>query len=92
LCEAKQNGGFFPLNKNLYAHLIALICVSRRAHWQLLPSRIRDRSIRWSPSFIFATAAMAFFLLATFYLLIDVFHLWNGSPFRFIGAALLSRC
>jgi heparan-alpha-glucosaminide N-acetyltransferase len=56
LCEAKQNGGFFPLNKNL-----------------------------WSPSFIFATAAMAFFLLATFYLLIDVFGIWNGSPFRFIG-------
>ena len=40
---------------------------------------------RWSPSFIFATAAMAFFLLATFYLLIDVFPVWNGSPFRFIG-------
>lgn len=56
LCEAKQNGGFFPLNKNL-----------------------------WSPSFILATAAMAFFLLATFYLLIDVFPIWSGSPFRFIG-------
>jgi hypothetical protein len=28
---------------------------------------------------------MAFFLLATFYLLIDVFPIWSGSPFRFIG-------
>ncbi|XP_041486038.1 heparan-alpha-glucosaminide N-acetyltransferase-like isoform X2 [Lytechinus variegatus] len=39
----------------------------------------------WSVSFILTTASMAFFLLAIFYYLIDVHHLWTGVPFYFVG-------
>lgn len=39
----------------------------------------------WSVSFIFATGAMAFFLLSLCYLFIDVLGWWTGAPFIFPG-------
>lgn len=39
----------------------------------------------WSISFIMATASMAFILLTTMYLLIDVYRFWSGSPLYFPG-------
>eukprot|EP00795_Rhopilema_esculentum_P008206 gene8206-14143_t len=47
----------------------------------------------WSPSFIFATASMAYFLLAFMYFLIDVMHWWSGVPLVFAGTnAILLYC
>eukprot|EP01112_Ceratiomyxa_fruticulosa_P022714 TRINITY_DN8418_c0_g1_i3.p1 TRINITY_DN8418_c0_g1~~TRINITY_DN8418_c0_g1_i3.p1 ORF type:complete len:606 (-),score=90.74 TRINITY_DN8418_c0_g1_i3:38-1855(-) len=39
----------------------------------------------WSLSFIFVMAGTGFLVQCLFYLLIDVFEVWNGSPFRFLG-------
>ncbi|KAL8574907.1 hypothetical protein ACOMHN_063601 [Nucella lapillus] len=39
----------------------------------------------WSLSFVLVLAGMAFLLLALFYLLIDVFKMWNGAPFLYPG-------
>ncbi|XP_076460078.1 heparan-alpha-glucosaminide N-acetyltransferase-like isoform X2 [Babylonia areolata] len=39
----------------------------------------------WSLSFVLALAAMAFFLLAVCYVLIDVYKVWNGAPFYYPG-------
>ncbi|CAG5128249.1 unnamed protein product [Candidula unifasciata] len=39
----------------------------------------------WSLSFIFVLSGMAFFLLMVCYLLIDVYKVWNGTPFYFAG-------
>eukprot|EP01126_Amoeba_proteus_P050435 TRINITY_DN5957_c0_g1_i5.p1 TRINITY_DN5957_c0_g1~~TRINITY_DN5957_c0_g1_i5.p1 ORF type:complete len:480 (-),score=49.36 TRINITY_DN5957_c0_g1_i5:315-1754(-) len=39
----------------------------------------------WSPSFIFATSSMAFFALSFCFMTIDVFQIWTGAPFLFIG-------
>jgi len=39
----------------------------------------------WSISFIMATGSMAFILLTTMYLLIDVYRFWSGSPLYFPG-------
>ncbi|XP_076440485.1 heparan-alpha-glucosaminide N-acetyltransferase-like isoform X2 [Babylonia areolata] len=39
----------------------------------------------WSLSFVLALSGMAFLLLSVFYLLIDVFKVWNGAPFLYPG-------
>ena len=39
----------------------------------------------WSLSFVLALASMALILLSVMYLLIDVYHLWDGSPFYYAG-------
>jgi len=39
----------------------------------------------WSLSFVLATAAMAFFLLAAMYLLVDVWRFWSGVPLYYPG-------
>lgn len=39
----------------------------------------------WSVSYILATASMAYFLLTTCYLLVDVFKYLSGAPFFFTG-------
>eukprot|EP01125_Pyxidicula_operculata_P018410 TRINITY_DN6539_c0_g1_i1.p1 TRINITY_DN6539_c0_g1~~TRINITY_DN6539_c0_g1_i1.p1 ORF type:complete len:697 (+),score=149.63 TRINITY_DN6539_c0_g1_i1:1577-3667(+) len=39
----------------------------------------------WSPSFIFVMAGTAFIVLTLFYILIDVFQLWNGAPVFYVG-------
>ena len=39
----------------------------------------------WSISFVFTMSSMAFFLLTLMYLLIDVWQLWEGSPFYYAG-------
>jgi hypothetical protein len=44
-----------------------------------------------SVSFIFATGAMAFILLAMCYLLIDVYGIWNGAPFIYPGMYITSH-
>jgi len=43
-----------------------------------------------SLSFILVMAGTGFLLLALFYLLIDVIHWWNGSPFSYPGENQLS--
>lgn len=39
----------------------------------------------WSLSFVILLSAFAFFLLTIFYLVIDVWRLWDGAPFRYVG-------
>lgn len=39
----------------------------------------------WSLSFIFATGAMAFFLLTLLYIVIDVYKFWGGAPLLYPG-------
>jgi len=39
----------------------------------------------WSISFIMATGSMAFILLTSMYLLIDVYRFWSGSPLYYPG-------
>lgn len=39
----------------------------------------------WSLSFVFATSALAYFLLALFYILIDVLNWWSGTPLVYAG-------
>lgn len=39
----------------------------------------------WSVSFALVTACFGYFLLGLLYLLVDVFKLWNGTPFIFAG-------
>ena len=43
-----------------------------------------------SLSFILLMASMAFVLLAACYVLVDVFHVWSGSPFLYPGQAGLT--
>ena len=56
LCEFKQDGGWLPLNKNM-----------------------------WSVSFIFAQAGDGFLALSLCYVLVDIFKVWTGAPFVFLG-------
>lgn len=42
--------------------------------------------INRSLSFVLATGSMAFVLLSVLYLAIDVFRIWNGSPFNYPGS------
>ncbi|XP_012553482.2 heparan-alpha-glucosaminide N-acetyltransferase isoform X1 [Hydra vulgaris] len=39
----------------------------------------------WSLSFVMATSATSFLLFSFCYILCDIFHVWNGSPFFFCG-------
>lgn len=39
----------------------------------------------WSPSFIFATASLAYILLTFMFFVIDVKKWWDGGPFTFAG-------
>lgn len=39
----------------------------------------------WSLSFTFCMASFGFFVLSLFYLIIDVYPIWNGAPFRYVG-------
>ena len=39
----------------------------------------------WSLSFVLLMSCFAFFLLTIFYWVIDVWRLWSGAPFRFVG-------
>lgn len=39
----------------------------------------------WSLSFVFATSALAYFLLTLFYVLIDVLKWWTGTPLIYAG-------
>ncbi|KAF2357813.1 protein of unknown function DUF418 [Trinorchestia longiramus] len=39
----------------------------------------------WSLSYVLVTSCFAFFLLALFYLLVDVLKVWSGSPFYQAG-------
>ena len=41
----------------------------------------------WSLSFILTMASFAFFTLSVFYCIIDVYHFWDGAPFRAMGSA-----
>jgi len=56
LCWARQDGGWIPINKNL-----------------------------WSLSFVLVMGGTGNLVLAFSYLLIDVFDIWNGAPFIYIG-------
>jgi len=39
----------------------------------------------WSLSFVLALSSMAFFLLMLFYIIIDIYKLWDGAPFYYAG-------
>ncbi len=39
----------------------------------------------WSLSFTCCMASFGFFALSAFYLIIDVYRLWDGAPFRYVG-------
>eukprot|EP00056_Hartaetosiga_gracilis_P005140 m.81756 g.81756 ORF g.81756 m.81756 type:complete len:754 (+) comp12068_c0_seq5:47-2308(+) len=39
----------------------------------------------WSLSFVLLMAGFGFIALTVFYILIDVYHVWDGAPFRFVG-------
>ena len=39
----------------------------------------------WSASFILLMSSFAFFLFTIFYWIVDVWQLWNGAPFRYVG-------
>lgn len=39
----------------------------------------------WSTSFVFLSAGIGLICLALTYLLVDVFHVWTGAPFRYLG-------
>lgn len=39
----------------------------------------------WSPSFIFANASTAFFVLSICYILVDLLQIWGGAPFLWVG-------
>ncbi|GAM17710.1 hypothetical protein SAMD00019534_008850, partial [Acytostelium subglobosum LB1] len=56
LCGMSQNGGWLPINKNL-----------------------------WTPSFVILLSGFAFWVLSIMYLLVDVFKVWNGAPFVYVG-------
>ena len=56
LCGFKQNGGFIPVNKNL-----------------------------WSTSFVFVNAGIALFGISICYIVIDIYKVWSGAPFSFLG-------
>ena len=40
----------------------------------------------WSPSFVLLLAGLAFCNLSALYTVVDVFRLWEGAPFRFVGS------
>jgi len=40
----------------------------------------------WSPSFVFALSGLAFLSVAALYIVVDVWHLWQGEPFVYIGS------
>ena len=61
LCGFRKEGGWIPVNKNL-----------------------------WSPSFVLILAGWANALLAGFFALVDAAKLWDGAPFRFVGANSLA--
>ncbi|EGG17785.1 transmembrane protein [Cavenderia fasciculata] len=56
LCGVSQNGGWIPINKNL-----------------------------WTPSFIFLLSGFGFFVLAIFYVVVDIKRIWNGAPLVYVG-------
>jgi len=39
----------------------------------------------WSPTFSFAMGGTGFLFLLLFYFFIDVYPIWNGSPFSYVG-------
>ena len=39
----------------------------------------------WSLSFVFLLAALSFICLSIFYLLIDIFDIYSGTPFLYLG-------
>jgi heparan-alpha-glucosaminide N-acetyltransferase len=39
----------------------------------------------WSPSFVFVLSGFAFFQLTVHYFVVDVYKLWSGAPFRYVG-------
>ena len=61
MCGFKKEGGWIPVNKNL-----------------------------WSPSFVLLLAGFANALLAINFVGIDALKLWDGAPFRFVGANSLA--
>lgn len=40
----------------------------------------------WSPSMVLVLAGFAFFNLSFFYTIVDVYKLWSGAPFMFMGS------
>ena len=40
----------------------------------------------WSPSFVLSLSGLAFFSVSMLYVVVDVWHLWQGEPFVFIGS------
>ena len=64
LCGFKKDGGFIPLNKNL-----------------------------WSTSFVSVNAGIGLIGTSICYILIDVYKVWSGAPFIWLGMnSILSKC
>jgi len=40
----------------------------------------------WSPSMVLVLSGFAFFNLSVFYTIVDVYKLWSGAPFLFMGS------
>jgi len=39
----------------------------------------------WSPSMIFVLSGLGFILFALYYMLVDVWKVWSGAPFLYVG-------
>ena len=90
MCQARQNDGWIPINKNLwYVWQFAEYSVGILDNIMLL--NLCFYFIR-SFSFILALTSTAFILLAVLYILIDLTKIWNGAPFRYVGKCPCDKC